>query len=116
MSLKTSHLTLLVLIGVFTFNPAFANTQGVCPVLKHDKLRQISIFDGKPEEQAYLAPEDSETAPNTNSLGNIHDAGRSVSIRCEYHSGSVRDIELKNKIRKCLYSERKSGEPRLTCQ
>lgn len=116
MSLKTNTLKLCVLIGVFSLNPAFANQGEVCPVLKHDKLRQISIFDGKPGEQAYLAPDDSETAANTYTLGKIHDEGRSVTIRCEYGSGVVRDIELKNKVRRCLYSERKTGEPRLTCR
>lgn len=116
MSLRTKRLTLLLLIGVVAFNPAFAKPRGVCPEIKHDKVRQIYIFDGQPSELAYLAPDDSETAPDTYTLSKIYDEGRSVTIRCEYESATVRDIELKNRVRTCRSSESKTGEPRLTCK
>jgi len=116
MLLKFRHPALLLSLAVLASTPAIADSHGVCPELKRDKVRQIYIFDGKPSELAYLMPDDNEDAQNLYSLSYLYDHGRTVTIRCEYESGTVRDIEFKNRIRACHSSETKSGESRLTCK
>lgn len=118
MLLKADFLKLFLLINVFScaFNLASANAKGVCPIRLNEKVQQIDIFDGKPVELAYLAPDDDQTAPNTYSLSYIYEQGRIVTIRCKYDSGSVYDIELKNKVNQCKFFRNKSGNPTLICK
>lgn len=85
-------------------------------MLKHDKLSLIHIFDGRPSEEVNLASDDDELTPDLYTLGHIYDAGRTVTIRCEYKSGAVRDIELKQKVNACRFSMSKNGKRRLNCQ
>jgi hypothetical protein len=111
-------LKLFLLINVFSsvFNLASANSEGVCPTRRNEKVQQIDIFDGKPVELAYLAPDDEQTSPNTYTLNHIYEEGRSVTIRCKYDSGFVYDVELKNKVNQCKFFRNKSGNPRLICK
>ncbi len=94
----------------------YAGSTGVCPARKHDKVVQIYIFDGKPDEQVFLAPDDEDKSPNTYTLAKIHQAGRTVTVRCEYSRGPVYDTELKKKIKQCQSSESKSGSFSLVCR
>jgi hypothetical protein len=115
---KIDFLTLFLLVSIISsaINLANANSKSVCPTRNHDNIHQIDIFDGKPEELAYLAPDDEQTAPNTYTLGYIYEKGRRVTIRCKYNSGFVFDVELKNKVNECKLSSYKSGEYALVCK
>lgn len=105
---------------IFSFacapNVVYAGSTGVCPARKHEKVVQIYIFDGKPDEQVFLAPDDDEKAPNTYTLAKIHQAGRTVTVRCEYSKGPVHDTELKKNVKRCQSSESKSGSFSLICR
>jgi hypothetical protein len=107
-----------ILIYSFACAPSvvYAGSTEVCPVRKHAKVVQIYIFDGKPEEQVFLAPDDDEKSPNTYTLAKIHQAGRTVTVRCEYSRGPVYDTELKKKVKRCQSSESKSGSYSLVCR
>ena len=118
MLLKIDFLKLFLLLVIFcgAINLASANAKGECPTRRNEKLQQIYIFDGKPEELAYLAPDDDQTSPNTYTLNHIYEEGRIVTIRCKYASGFVYDVELNNKVRQCKFSRNKSGAPVLICK
>ena len=115
---KTDFLRVFLLINVFgsTMNLASANSEGVCPARPDGKIQQIDIFDGKPEELAYLAPDDDKTASNIYTLSYIYDQGRIVTVRCKYHSGFAVDVELKDKVNQCKFSSYKSGNSALVCK
>lgn len=115
---RTDFLTLFLLLNVFNgaMNLANANSEGVCPARPDDKIQQIDIFDGKPEELAYLAPDDDKTASNIYTLNYIYDQGRIVTVRCKYHSGFAVDVELKDKVTQCKFSSYKSGSSALVCK
>jgi hypothetical protein len=106
----------LLLLGLLACGNSFAggNKDGVCPKRQNEKLQQIFIFDGKPEQLVYLAPDDERN--NTYTLAAIYKGGRSVTVRCEYDHGFIYDVELKKKVNKCKYSENRSGVPKLTCK
>ena len=94
---------------------ADAKSSEVCPVRSGDIVQNIDVFDGKPEELAYLAPDDDRVAKNTFTLGYVYKEGRAVTIRCKYASGFVVDVELKNKVDKCIASRNKSGPVAVIC-
>lgn len=93
-----------------------ADAKGVCPARANEKVKQIDLFDGKPEEQAFLAPDDDEKAPNTYSLKGIYEQGRIVTIRCTYDSGFVFELPMKDKVDHCNFSRSKAGAPNLVCK
>lgn len=115
MSLRLD-LTILLLVGVLASGNGFAHgdADGICPKRPKEKLQQIYIFDGKPEELAYLASDDETN--EINSLDAIYKEGRTVTIRCQYDTGFILDVELKKEVHKCRYSEDKLGVPKLNCE
>ena len=88
----------------------------VCPARHGGTLQQIYLFDGTPEDLAYLAPDNDTTASNVYSLKAIYDEGRFVTVRCKYKSGSVIDVEMKNRIEKCTFPKSKAGYGNLRCR
>lgn len=95
-------------------NTVSADSETVCPDRKNKKVEQIYIYDGKPEDMAYLAPDDEKS--NTYTVSDIYEQGRIVTIRCRYEGGFVYDVELKTKVNKCKYSENKLGNQSLICK
>jgi len=76
------------------------------------RLAGITFFDGKPEEQASLAP-DSEAKAGTRSVStwNFGSGGRPVSLLCRYASTTVTLVrELPKSVRTCAvtYNPRQS--------
>lgn len=114
--LSKLDLKIFLLIGILAIGNglAYENADGVCPKRKNEKIQQISIFDGKPEELVYLAPDDDTN--DTYTLADIYKEGRSATVRCAYENGLILDVELKNPVHKCKYSENMSGIPELNCQ
>lgn len=114
--LSRLDLIVFLLIGILASGNGFAhdNADGVCPKHQNAKLQQIYIFDGKPEELVYLAPDDELNEIYT--LGAIYKEGRTVTVRCQYDTGFILDVELKKVVHKCQSSENKSGVPKLICK
>jgi hypothetical protein len=110
------NLVVFLLIGILVSGNGYArsNAEGVCPQYPNAKLKQIYIFDGKPEKLAYLAPDNPEI--DAYILGDIYEKGRTVTIRCEYDTGFIIDVELKNKVDKCLPLEDQAGVTNLICK
>jgi hypothetical protein len=84
---------------------ACAKPAPVCPAQSKAVVTQIDIFDGPPQDQAYLAPDDEQHAPNTYTLSGIYDEGRTVTVRCHYSGGQQRDVELKQRVKQCRFAE-----------
>jgi hypothetical protein len=116
---KASSLLLAVLLSACVVglpSPADGGSQGVCPGRSGHKLQHIDIFDGKPEELAYLAPDDDRHSPNTYTVQPIYGRGGILTVRCSYEGGLVLDIELKKPVDKCTFSQNAQGEPSLVCK
>lgn len=110
------HLALLLLASTLGCAGIEADAKDVCPARANEKVKQIDIFDGKPEELAFLAPDDDEKAPNTYTLKNIYEQGRIVTIRCTYDSGFIFELPMKDKVDNCHFSRSKAGVPKLVCK
>src|SRR5262249_46375359 len=66
-------------------------------------LRYVDVFDGRPEELAYLMPDEANKSSGHWRLGYVYDAGRIVTIRCKYADGQATDVELKSRVARCDY-------------
>lgn len=98
------------------FGTAAAKTAAVCPARQQDAIQQIYLFDGAPEDLAYLAPDNDTTASNRYSVATIYDSGGFVSVRCKYKSGSIVDVELKARFAQCAFHKDKGGYGNLRCR
>ena len=116
MWLNNRRIKFFLLAATLGFACLSVGAKGVCPTRNHEKVQQIDIFDGNPEELAYLAPDDDEKAPNTYTLKHIYEKGRTVTIRCTYDSGFVFELALKKKVNRCNFSRSKTGTPALVCK
>ncbi|MDZ5646676.1 STY0301 family protein [Nitrospirillum sp. BR 11828] len=95
---------------------AFAAPREICPARSGDLVKNIYIFNGKPEEEVFLAPDDDRAGQSTYTVSDIYQDGRFVTVRCKYVSGFSVDVELKEKISKCLFSEKTPAGEMLRCQ
>ena len=118
MLLKSDFLKLILFAFFFSVAPSLANanSESICTTRPNEKVQQIYIFDGKPEELAYLAPDDNQTNSNIYTLNYIYDAGRFVTIRCKYDSNFIYDVEMKDKVNQCKFSKNKSDSYILICK
>jgi hypothetical protein len=87
-----------------------------CPTLPDDKLQFVDVFDGAPEEQAYLVPDSGTQASGTWSLGYVYDAGRFVTVRCKYAHGRVIDLKIASRVARCSYTNDAAAGPKMTCR
>ena len=96
---------------------AHANAADVCASKVNGPAKQIYIFDGPPEDNAYQMP-DGETGKNsdTYSVAAIFKNGRVVTIRCIFKNDKVVDVLLSKSTKSCKYSENKKGEAFLECK
>lgn len=109
--------TLFLLITCSCSTWACAKPASVCPKRSHAHVQQIDVFDGKPEDQAFLAPDDPDRAPDIYTLAEIYDQGRTVTVRCHYDNGPAQDVELKTRTQTCRFipeSKRRSMD--LVCR
>ena len=95
---------------------AAAKAAAVCPARPQDAIQQIYLFDGAPEDLAYLAPDNDTNASNRYSVKAIYSTGRFVTVRCKYKSGSVVDVELKERIDQCTFRKDHAGYGNLRCR
>ncbi|MEE3626112.1 STY0301 family protein [Nitrospirillum sp. BR 11752] len=104
----------LLLYGSFK-QEAFAAPREICPARPADLVKNIYIFNGKPEEEIFLAPDDNRAGGGTYSVGYVYKMGRTINIRCTYASGTVTDVELKDKVDRCVVTEKKPTELSVRC-
>ncbi|WP_157599000.1 STY0301 family protein [Rhodanobacter sp. Root561] len=100
---RAASLALIVATGCAA--TACATPASVCPQRGHARVQQIDIFDGNPKDQAFLAPDDPDKAPDSYTLGPILDHGGKVTVRCHYDDDVVRDVALTSHERTCRYLE-----------
>lgn len=110
MSLKRLRPFLLALL-LLASSAAVAAPFKVCPAT--GKVRLIYICVGDPKDLVYLAPDDDS---GNYSLGYFYDHGQFITIRCEYTDGSVRDIELRERVEICRASDSKRHGLQTVCQ
>lgn len=110
------RLLLAALLGSLPLTAACAQSPGICPAKPGDMVRSLDVFDGKPEDGAYLVPDQGPKGVDTFLLGNAYNEGRTATIRCKYASGAATDVELKNKVERCEASRKKSGEVTIRCR
>lgn len=84
----------------------YAKPASVCPT-RSANVQQIDIFDGDPEDNVYLAPDDPYKAPNQYTVGDIYSQGRMLVVRCHYADSAVHDIKLYSPLKICDYKEDK---------
>lgn len=87
-----------------------------CPSDNGQSLRFVDVFDGRPEELAFLIPDKARKLSGSWQLGYVYNAGRFVTIRCKYADGQVSDVKLPNKINKCDYKIDAKQALTLSCQ
>jgi len=103
-SLSSNHkfLWAALLISALSGGLAFAKNTHVCPLRMDDPVTSIDVFDGSPDEQAFLAPDREVNNVDTFSLGYVYQDGRTVTIRCKYGSGFVADVALRSRVNSCI--------------
>lgn len=114
MSSTSRSLRTLIWVCLAALPAAHASSAPVCPARAQDALRQIHIFDGPPEEQAYLAPDDDTTRSNVYTLKPIYDKGGFVTVRCEYQSSPLLDVRLP-RVAKCVFRKGRQSYGNLRC-
>ncbi|WP_310734676.1 STY0301 family protein [Azohydromonas caseinilytica] len=94
-------------------SPAIA--AGVCPAREGQPLLFVQVFDGPPEELATLVPDVATERSGYWQLGYVYDAGRMVTIRCEYVDKQSVDVKLADRVERCDYSIRGRNRLKLSC-
>jgi hypothetical protein len=89
--------------------------KSVCPARPHQQVTQIYLFDGRPEERFFLAPDDHGKGANQYTVRGLYRRGSILTVRCEYGAGDAVDIPLKKAVAVCTYSEPRK-EPALHCR
>jgi hypothetical protein len=87
-----------------------------CPSLPGDRLKFVDVFDGTPEEQAFLMADSATDDRGVWSLGYVYDAGRFVTVRCKYEHGRVVDLRIPDRIAQCSYTTDATAGLRMTCR
>lgn len=95
---------------------AFGAPKSVCPVFQKKTLVHIELFDGQPESQAFLAPDNDAAGSNLYSVGAIYDRGDLVVVRCKYSQGKVVTVPLSKRVAICTYKEDRRKVPALYCK
>lgn len=90
-------------------SPAMAaGSQSACPPTNDGpKLISVEVFDGVAEDDATLAPDDGDQNNGVWQVAGIYQAGRFVTLRCNYADGTLADFPIKRKVSVCR--SRQSG-------
>lgn len=96
--------------------PTVADSGRICPVRAGHPLRYVDVFDGSPQEQALLMPEQLDDRTGFWELGYVYEAGRTVTVRCKYVDGASVDRPLTRKVRRCEYRVDPEGTLGVDCR
>lgn len=88
----------------------------VCPARPGDIVQAIDVFDGPPEELAYLMADGQRGGASLFTIGPIREAGRRVTIRCKYRSGAALDVLVRAEAEQCAARRQNSGNVLVTCR
>ena len=102
--LLNNRMMFFPIVFYFIFGVESVLALGACPHRENQPLRYVDIFDGSPEEMAFLIPDQAQEQSGFWLLDYVYDAGRVVSIRCKYADGYQVDLMLTNKVSKCSYT------------
>ena len=109
--------TTFVVVLVAQFGAAHGQAPATaCPALADDRLQFVDVFDGTPDEQAYLVPDSGTEARGAWSLGYVYDAGRFVTVRCKYAHGRVIDLRIADRVAQCAYTNDATGGLKMACR
>lgn len=87
----------------------------ICPKIGVGSVKVIEIFDGKPEELAYLLPDRYEKGVDVFTLKDIYTQGRKVTVRCKYDEGKSVDVVL-NQTSECRARRMLPGNIYVSCK
>ncbi|WP_374438420.1 STY0301 family protein [Inhella sp.] len=89
----------------------------VCPIQPGKALRQVTVFDGPPEELASLVPEPDAQGRDSWPLAYVYQAGRQVWVHCQYQGEARRVLQLPEPVRHCHFLPKRRGqaEAQLRC-
>ncbi|MBH9576966.1 STY0301 family protein [Inhella proteolytica] len=89
----------------------------VCPSQPASALRQVTVFDGPPEELASLVPEPDAQGRDSWPLAYVYQAGRQVWVHCQYQDQTRRVLQLPEPVRHCHFLPKRRGqaEAQLRC-
>lgn len=109
-----------LLLAALLLAPAAAAAQDqqapVCPARPGDIVQAIDVFDGTPDELAYLMPDGQRGGASLFTIGPVREAGRRVTIRCKYRSGAVLDVTVRAEAEQCAARRQNSGHVLVTCR
>jgi hypothetical protein len=86
-----------------------------CPRLDGKAPRALDLFDGSPEELAYLIPDRATKTEATWAVGYVYDAGRMLTIRCRYDGKRVVDVTVP-RVERCGYRVLPGSGLNMTCR
>jgi hypothetical protein len=86
-----------------------------CPIRPESSLKYADVFDGPPEDLASLMADKPGKTSGYFTLGHIYDAGRFVTVRCEYADRVTTDVEISTKIKGCTYAFDKNKKLSFSC-
>jgi len=110
---RKSAAWLLVLLLVCSIRPALA--ADLCPS-RDQPARSVSLFDGPPEEHAYLVPDGGGKLSGYWEVGYLYDSGRFVTARCKYADGQTADVKLASKVARCDFKVDAKKTLTLSCK
>lgn len=96
--------------------PSAVSAAEICPARSGQFPRYLSVFDGPPEEMADLVPDTDSAGSSFWDLAYVYDAGRIVTIRCKYADGTIADMPLPDRIKRCRYKPGPNRTARVFCQ
>jgi hypothetical protein len=95
---------------------ALAGEGTTCPLLDGKQPRSLDLFDGRPEELAYLIPDHTTRTEATWNVAYVYDAGRALTIRCKYDGKRVVDITVSPRVGRCDYHVLPGGGLDMACR
>ncbi|MFO1253093.1 MAG: STY0301 family protein [Inhella sp.] len=115
--LWSGALTLLALAAPLLARADPSPSASVCPSQPASALRQVTVFDGPPEEMASLVPEPDAQGRDSWPLAYVYQAGRQVWVHCQYQDQTRRVLQLPEPVRHCHFLPKRRGqaEAQLRC-
>ncbi len=104
------------MFGLLVIHAAASADSTTCPLLGGKEPRSLDLFDGRPEELAYLIPDHVTGTEATWDVGYVYDAGRTVTIRCKYDGRRVVDVAVPHRVGRCGYHVLRGGGLDMVCR
>lgn len=108
----------VLLVLATTAGDVFAKPKqkSICPERPDSFVKTVEVFDGPVADMATLVPDESTNTGAYWTLDYVYAAGRTVNIRCGYADKTSVDINLAEKIQKCVYRIAAKKKIEVFCQ